>query len=142
MREQNDKEKNMEEFINDYGMWLAKSGFFDLDTIHNFYDMYISSVARLDDNEYTVLTVIPRDNMELYASFDFEQSLFEEFVSQIPSEKREIVIKHLQTPPFCYEPSCEAESFGITFSAFLGTKVLTNPITKEQYIPLKIKSFQ
>ncbi len=121
----------------DYGIWCVRNGI-KQDVLQNFYNCYITYVGRLEDNVFTFMTVVKKDE-ELLASFDFEMSLFEDFMKQVPDKLKEKVKIAIRKSPFRYIANSEEESFPLNFSAYLSGKIQRNE--NEEYLPLKVKEF-
>lgn len=121
----------------DYGIWCVRNGI-KQDVLQNFYNCYITDVGRLEDNLFTFMTVVKRDE-ELLASFDFEMSLFEDFMKQVPDKLKEKVKIAIRKSPFRYIANSKEESFPLNFSAYLSEKIQRNE--NEEYLPLKVKEF-
>lgn len=121
----------------DYGIWCVRNGI-NSETPQYFYSCYVEEVARLDDDTFTFMAVI-RKNEEFLASFDFNISLFEEFMKQVPEGLKETVNNHIRKSPFRYIANDESESFSLRFVAFLSEYVIRNE--NEDYLPLSVKEF-
>lgn len=147
---QNDWEKTFEllspmAFINphifnykfDYGIWCRRNGI-NSEVLQNFYNCYITDVMRLEDNMFSFMAVVKRDE-ELLASFDFDISLFGDFMKQIPEKLKNKVETAIRKSPFRYIANNKEESFSLTFSAYLTEEIQRNE--NEEYLPLKVKKF-
>jgi len=121
----------------DFGIWCIKSGM-RKDTILHFIDCEVGPIGRVDETKYTFSLSMP-EGIGCLASFDFYKNDFDAFISQVPSDKKDIVKNSLTRQPFMYSPTKESESFRIDFSAVLGSEVEENE--EEIFIPLKVKSF-
>ncbi len=120
----------------DYGIWCAKQGMFQ--NLQYFYNCYISDVGRLGDDKFTFLATIKKEE-ELLASFDFDISLFEDFMNQVPNHLKNKVRNFVRNSPFKYEANNEEESFPLNFSAYLSKETIKNE--NEIYLPLIVKEF-
>lgn len=76
---------------------------------------------------------------ELLAYFDFDISLFDVFLSQIPEHLRDTVRKAVRTNPFIYTAETEQDSFPLSFSAYLSEHVIQNEA--EYFLPLNVTEF-
>ncbi len=124
----------------DYGIWCLKNGMYEGEgSLQFFYNCYITYVARVEDNLYTFMAVIKRGDEELLASFDFDISLIENFMKQIPDNLKYEVKEGITKNPFRYEAKSKEESFPLSFSAYLSDTVVRNE--NEDYIPLIVKEF-
>lgn len=121
----------------DYGLWCIQNGI-NSDVIQYFYDCKILDIFRLEDNLFSFTTVLKREE-ELFASFDFDITLFEDFMLQVPKDFKDVVRNSIRKSPFKYIAKTEEESFPISFSACLAEVAIQNE--NEVYIPLKVKSF-
>jgi hypothetical protein len=127
-------------YVQDYGLRCAKSGL-PLDIIHRFMDAYIGDVAKLNEDSYSISVTVLADDEEYYASFDFDRSLFETFLSQVPEEKKMAVKWALTNQPFIYRTECEEDSFTVSFLAVLGTEICQSSNGMEEFLPFTITSF-
>ena len=121
----------------DYGIWCIRNGI-KQDVLQNFYNCYITDVRRLEDNMFTFIAVVKRDE-ELLASFDFDMSLFEDFMKQVPDKLKEKVKNSIRKSPFRYIANSKEESFTLNFSAYISEKIQRNE--NEEYLPLRVKKF-
>ncbi|MGB8453162.1 MAG: hypothetical protein WCD89_12645 [Anaerocolumna sp.] len=121
----------------DYGIWCIKNGIAQ-DILQCFYSCYITDVVKLDENTFTFMSVIQRE-VELLASFDFDISLFQIFMDQVPGHLKDRVQKSLRMYPFKYTTEYCRDSFPLNFEAVLSKHVIKN--NKEHYLPLKVKRF-
>ena len=121
----------------DFGLWCIKAGF-PPDSIQHFIDCGVGQIGKVDENTYTFTLGIPTEEMCL-ASFDFDKKLFEAFLQQVPSDKRDHVKFSLTHQPFCYTPRNESELLRIDFSATLGSQAVDNG--DEVFVPLRVQSF-
>ncbi len=124
-------------FKPDYGIWCLRNGIMG-DEKQFFYNCYITDVARLEDNLFTFIAVIKKDE-ELMASFDFDISLFESFMEQVPDKLKDTVRNSIRKSPFRYQAKSKSESFPLNFVAYLTNEVINNK--NEEYLPLRVKEF-
>ena len=122
----------------DYGIW-CKNNLQNYQMLQNFYDCYIIDIARLDDNTFTFSAIIKMNGIEYIASFDFDISLFDDFMRQVPEYLSKKVKDYLRKSPFHYVINNKDESFSVKFSAGLSDVVLKNE--NEHYIPFVVKRF-
>ncbi len=128
---------NLFNYKPDYGIWCIRNGI-SQDTLQNFYNCYITDIARLEDNLFTFIAVVKKDE-ELLASFDFDISIFEDFMKQIPEKLKDKVKTSISKSPFRYIANSKEESFPLSFSAYLSNRVQKNE--NEDYLPLIVKKF-
>lgn len=121
----------------DYGIWCIRNGIMP-DTRQYFYDCCIVEAARLSMDKFSIMAVVKKEE-ELTASFDFDDSLFEEFVEQVPNELKETVRNNLEMHPFKYVAKSADESFTVSFIASLTENVIRNSM--EDFLPLKVEAF-
>lgn len=128
---------NVFNFKQDFGIRLLKSGY-DIKTEICFYNAWIGSLGRVNDDLFTLsLTVLFGD--DCIGTFDFTREMFEDFLAQVPIDKKELIRNSLTAFPFKYHTMCKSESFEVSFSAMLSEKLYINE--NESYIPLNIKKF-
>lgn len=121
----------------DYGLWCIRRGIMP-EQVQIFDNCHIIEVARLSLNELSIIAIIEKDE-ELMANFDFDDSLFEVFMEQVPNKFKETVRDCLNIAPFKYVANSEAESFTVSFVARLTEKVIRNDM--EDFLPLEILAF-
>ncbi|WRS26381.1 hypothetical protein U6B65_08440 [Oscillospiraceae bacterium MB08-C2-2] len=121
----------------DYGIWCIENGI-EQDLLQCFYNCYITNVVKLDENTFTFMSALQR-GVELLASFDFDISLLQGFMQQIPGFLKETVQNSLSMYPFKYSAEDSGESFSLNFEAVLSEYVIPNSM--EHYLPLKVKRF-
>ncbi len=124
-------------YKNDFGLWCIKQGITQ-DILQKFSNCYINDIYRLSDSKFTFLAVIQKDE-ELLASFDFDDSLFDDFMNQVPNYLKDKVRNSIRNSPFKYITNTEEESFPLKFVACLSDKVIKNE--NETYLPLIVKEF-
>ena len=124
-------------YLPDYGIWCIRNGK-GPEVVQYFYNCHITDIARLDDNTFTIMAVIKED-AELLASFDFDISLFDSFLGQVPEALKDTVRRAVRQSPFKYITETEQDSFPLSFSARLGEAVFKNG--NEDYLPLKVVEF-
>lgn len=124
-------------YKNDFGLWCIKKGI-SKDILQQFSNCYINDIYRLSDSKFTFLATIKKDE-ELLASFDFDNSLFEDFMKQVPNHLKDKVRNSIRNSPFKYVTSNKEESFPLKFVACLSEKVIKNE--NEIYLPLIVKKF-
>lgn len=122
----------------DYGIWCIRNGI-KQGVLQNFYNCYITDVVRLEDNLFTFMSVVKKDEKLLLASFDFDMSLFEDFMKQVPDKLKEKVKIAIRKSPFRYMANNKEESFPLNFSAYISEKIQRNE--SEEYLPLIVKKF-
>lgn len=126
---------NIFNYCLDYGLWCVQNG---ITGVQYFYNCYIEEVRRLDDNTFTFMATVKREE-ELLASFDFDITLFEMFMAQVPEQFKSKVRNYVRQSPFKYMAETEQDSFPLCFSARLSETVYRNK--NEDYLPLKVIEF-
>lgn len=119
----------------DYGLWCIRNG---ITGIQYFRNCYILDVSRLDDTTFTFTVAVEKEE-ELLASFDFDISLFEMFMEQVPKHFKSKVRNYVRQSPFKYIAETEQDSFPLCFSACLSETIYRNK--NEEYLPLKVIEF-
>ena len=104
-----------------------------------FMGTYPNVLAKINDNTYSFSSVITFEEKECFATFDFDNLLLDDFIKQIPDNKKESVSKAISNLPFKVHFEAEEESFKVMFKAKLGEVIYNN--SSERYIPLKVVSF-
>lgn len=121
----------------DYGIWCIRNEIAQ-DILQCFYSCYIIDVAKLDENTFTFMSVIQRE-IELLASFDFNISMFQDFMHQAPDYLKHRIQTSLTMYPFRYVAENGRDSFPLNFEAVLSKHVIKN--NKKHYLPLRVKRF-
>lgn len=124
-------------YKNDFGLWCIKKGITQKE-LQKFSNCYINDIYRLSDSKFTFLATITKEE-ELLASFDFDNSLFEDFINQVPNHLKDKVRNSIRNSPFKYITNNEQESFPLNFLACLSNNVIKNE--NEIYLPLIVKKF-
>lgn len=123
----------------DFGLYLLKSGWNKQITLH-FIGAWVNFVAKLNDQNYTLVSSIKFDEDQVYAaSFDFDIDLFDEFISALPNSRQDSIIEGLSNQPFSMHFDKET-TFEIIIHAKFGSKVYTNK--NESYLPFEVTKFE
>ena len=122
----------------DFGLLCIENGM-KPNELQIFFNCRVLDIFRIDDNLFTINSIIIENNEEFLASFDFDISLFEEFMEQVPTNLKDIVKKSIRMAPFKYLTTSEDETFKINFKAYLTEYVIKNG--NEDYLPFKIVEF-
>lgn len=128
---------NIFNFKPDFGIRLLKSGYGIEKEIY-FLNAWIGSLGRVNDDLFTLSLTVPFDD-DCMGTFDFTRDLFEDFLKQVPIDKKELIRGNLTAFPYKYHTTCKSESFEVSFSAVLSERLYTNE--NESYIPLNINEF-
>lgn len=120
-------------YLPDYGLCCLKLGIANVD--HCFYGIWIDSIIRMNDFEYTISSVC----FDYQVSFDFTKNQLSEFLMHIPLNKREIVVRSLFCYPFKYSAESQEECFALDIRARIGKEIQSNE--NEDYLPLEVVDF-
>ncbi len=124
-------------FKPDFGLRLLKLGWKKKDK-HYFLGAWLNNLAKLDENTYTFTSGISYGG-ECLGSFDFDKSLLNDFIKQIPDSKRDGIVTSISNAPFKVDFPTSESSFKIAFQCEIGDKVYNNE--NEIYCPLKVIEF-
>lgn len=124
-------------FKPDFGIKLLKIGW-KKGTQHYFLGTWLNCLSKLDEDNYTFTSVIPYDG-DCLGSFDFNKNLLDDFIKQIPYDKKNIVLNSIKNAPFMINFPTEESSFEISFECELQDEIIEN--LNEKYCPLKITKF-
>lgn len=121
----------------DFGIRLLKTGFKPNDKQY-FLGVWLNSVGKLDDDYYTFSCGISYGD-DCIGTFDFHKSHFDDFLMQIPINKRENTKRALTHAPFKAHYVTQEESYEVAFECELGTKVIE--LEHDIFCPLNINLF-
>ncbi|MBP1631451.1 MAG: hypothetical protein H6Q15_2344 [Bacteroidetes bacterium] len=124
-------------FKPDFGIRLMKTGWVKGNKYY-FLGTWLNNLGKLDESNYTFVSGIPYGG-DCLGSFDFHRDLLDDFISQIPENKKKKVINALTHAPFRIDFSTEEDSFEVAFQCELGDDVYNNE--NEIYCPLKVTEF-
>jgi hypothetical protein len=124
-------------FKPDFGLRLLKTGWKKEDT-HHFLGAWVTNLAKLDENTYTFNSGIPYGG-DCLGAFDFDKKLLNDFISQIPENKRANIVSSISRAPFKVDFQTEESSFEVSFQCHLGDEVFNNG--NEKYCPLNVITF-
>jgi len=123
----------------DLGIRMLKLGV-QPNITHNFYNAKISDVTKINEKYYSFsLGGAFFEGEECLGTFDFERSLFDNFMSQVPQDKKGKVLFALTKQPFRYDTKSEEESFGVSFLAVLSYKLEKGK--DELFMPFLVEEF-
>lgn len=131
------KNPHLAHYVPDYGIWCLRNGI-GPHVVQCFYNCYINEIAKLDEATFTFIAIVQREE-ELMASFDFDISLFDAFMEQVPEHLKDIVRNAVRRSPFKYATKKEQDSFPLNFTAYLSDAIIKNE--NEEYLPLQVKEF-
>ncbi len=121
----------------DLGIRLLKWGIPSDMRLH-YIDAKILDVAKINEEYYSFSLGVFFEE-ECLATFDFNKCLFNEFLNQVPIDKKSNVKALLTGQPFKYLTEREADSFGVSFSAVPSYK-LEHGID-EVFMPFLVQEF-
>lgn len=124
-------------FRPDLGIRLHKSRWKN-GTKHYFWGTWVNNFAKVDENTYSFTSVIPYGE-ECLGSFDFDKELFNDFLNQIPKDKRDKIELGISRAPFHMAFMTQEESFEVYIQSELLGKIYNNG--DEKFCPLKVTEF-
>ncbi len=124
-------------FKPDFGLRLLKLGWKKEDKYY-FLGTWLNNLAKLDENNYTFTSGIPYGG-ECLGSFDFDKSLLNDFIKQIPDNKRDNILASISNAPFKVDFPTNESSFEVSFQCEIGDKIYNNG--NEKYCPLRVIEF-
>jgi hypothetical protein len=126
------------EFLPDFGLSYLKLGG-DRNAEFDFAGTEVNLVARVDENTFTLTSVIGGEDDAYLGSFNFPRSLYEEFLSCVPAGARDKVRTALSEEPY-FIVFTKEDNFELIIHAGLGGGIHTNE--DEQYFPLTVTGFE
>jgi hypothetical protein len=124
-------------FRPDLGIRLHKTGWAN-GTKHYFLGTWVIFLAKIDENTYSFTSVIPYGE-ECLGSFDFDKQLFNDFLDQIPEDKKDKIKWEISRAPFQMDFITQEESFEVYIQSELLDENYNNG--DEKYCPLKVIEF-
>ena len=121
----------------DLGLKLLKTGFGKGVSIH-YLGVWLNNLAKLDEKNYTFSSIIPFGE-DCLGSFDFDKKLLNNFIDQIPDNKKDKIVSSITQAPFKIKFPTKEDSFKISFQCVLGEIIHNNG--NEEYCPLRVTGF-
>jgi hypothetical protein len=128
---------HLTDFLPDFGLSFLKTGAEKNSEFH-FAGTWVNLVARVDDDTYTLTSVIGGEDDAYLGSFYFSAGQFEQFLSCIPERVREQVTTAVSEQPYFIVFTRE-DSFELIIHARFSGVIRTNE--DEQYFPLTVINF-
>jgi len=125
-------------FKPDFGFHLKRIGF-DNTTENTFMGLWVNHIAKVSEEIYSLASYLPFEDQTYCASFDFDKSLFQNFLDEVPDEKKEKVKRALSNYPFKFAPQTKEESINIGIVAKLSETMEFGK--SEAFVPFIIKGF-
>lgn len=122
----------------DFGLHLKKMGLGHEDVVTHFLMEHIQSIARVNDNLYTIISYMAFGDDEYATSFDFDQDRYEQFLALLPEAERTSIRQALSEQPYIAHFS-EDNNLMFNITAQIGDKVFSNE--NEEYLPFIVDSF-
>ena len=119
----------------DFGLWFLKTGM-RIDSNIYFPCASVGFIARLSDNEYSIVLNFGTKEDALAISFDFDTDKCNQLINIAPEPQKTILIKKLSSYPF---KTVLDDPILVTIKAVLGSTVHSND--EEDYIPLIVQEF-
>lgn len=123
------------EYQPDYGVFVRKIGAIDGFKFIAL-DVHASFIAKVADNQYTTMTVVPGDT-DCLASLYFDEQQYQKLLSFQRLHIQSTLLRGLQQMP--YYVSLEADEMLFGVSATLSNEVIDN--NEESYIPFVVDEF-
>lgn len=121
----------------DFGIRLLKTGA-KLGDKQYFLGIWLNTIAKLDEDNYSFSCGVPFGE-DCIGTFDFNKSLLENFLKQIPEDKRKKTKNALSHAPFKEIYNTQEESYEVAFECELSTKIIE--MEHDIFCPLIIKEF-
>ncbi len=126
------------DFLPDFGLSYLKLGG-DRNAEFDFVGTEVNLVARVDENTFTLTSVIGGEDDAYLGSFNFPRDRYEEFLSCVPAAARDKVRTALSEEPY-FIVFTKEDNFEIIIHAGLSGGIRTND--DEQYYPLTVTRFE
>lgn len=123
-------------FKSDFGLSLTKIGVTEKSDLH-FIPMGIPTIAKIEDDLYSVFVDIENGDKYYATSFDFDTDRFEQLMSLILPSKSEEIRYALKRQP--YKIHLKKDVPEVNIHARLGCSIISNP--DEDYRPLEVIKF-
>ncbi|MDM1503938.1 type I restriction enzyme HsdR N-terminal domain-containing protein [Myroides marinus] len=127
----------LKDFDPDFGIHLLKLGV-PLDTIFYFIPIFVQNIAKVNDELYTIYSVVNYGE-DYGISLDFGKDKLEEFINCVPIVLRDYIRKKLKNAPYHANFNSLDEMFPISVGAKRGARIIKN--NNETYIPFEITQF-
>lgn len=124
------------DFLPDFGLTILKTNLQNTKT-WIFSDVGTNLILKVDDDNYTFMTVVKYGENRYGLSFDFDKSLYPSFLSLINPLISKRISEELKKNPF--HSNLAPEEIRIGVIAVMGDKVVSNEF--EEFLPFKIKEF-
>ncbi len=129
---------HLADFLPDFGLSYLKLGA-DRHAEFDFAGTWVNLVARVDENTFTLTSVIGGEDDAYLGSFNFPRDRYEEFLSCVPPGVLEKVRTAISEEPYFIVFTRE-DNFELIIHARLGGGIRTNE--DEQYYPLAVTGFE
>jgi hypothetical protein len=126
------------DFLPDFGLSYLKLGG-DRNAEFDFAGTEVNLVARVDENTFTLTSVIGGEDDAYLGSFNFPRDRYEEFLSCVPAAAQDKVRTALSEEPY-FIVFTKEDNFEIIIHAGLSGGIRTNE--DEQYFPLIVTGFE
>lgn len=120
----------------DFGLAMLKFAM-NMDMDFYFYGAWVNSIAKIEDELYSIVSVIKFDEDAFTASFDFNKEQYYDFLDKIPQNWKQLIETALSRMP--YYIHFNKQSFVIGIQATYTENVISND--NEDYLPLKVVEF-
>jgi hypothetical protein len=129
---------HLSDFLPDFGLSYLKLGG-DRNAVFDFAGTEVNLVARVDENTFTLTSVIGGEDDAYLGSFNFPRDRYEEFLSCVPAGAQDKVRTALSEEPY-FIVFTKEDNFELIIHAQLGGGIHTNE--DEQYFPLTATGFE
>ncbi|MEZ8159237.1 type I restriction enzyme HsdR N-terminal domain-containing protein [Vibrio splendidus] len=125
------------EYNPDYGVYLKKIGAVE-DCKFSAMAVHSKFIAKVADNQYTTMTVVPGD-IDCLVSFYFDEERYQQLLSILPVDLVELLHRGLRQMPYYVSlDNCDDEfMFGV--NSTISDQVIEN--NEESYIPFIVDEF-
>ncbi|WP_020586088.1 type I restriction enzyme HsdR N-terminal domain-containing protein [Desulfobacter curvatus] len=125
------------EYKPDYGVYIKKVGAVE---DFKFIAMAVHSkfIAKVSDNQYTTMTVVPGD-IDCMVSFYFDEERYQQLLSILPDHLGELLQHGLRQMPYYVSLDNSDEEFMFGVSSTISEQVIEN--NEESYIPFIVDEF-
>ena len=128
----------VEDFLPDFGLSYLKLGA-DRNAEFDFAGTEVNLVARVDENTFTLTSIIGGEDDAYLGSFNFPRDRYEEFLLCVPPIAQDKVRTAISEEPY-FIVFTKEDNFELIIRARLGGGIHTNE--DEQYFPLTVTGFE
>ena len=125
-------------FHPDFGIHLFRLGI-EKEHENFFAGFWINSIAKIENDKYSLMSNLLIENQTFFASFDFDVKLYESLLAILPDNRKNTVQEGLSRFPFFLHFSGKSESMFISVKAHLQGELIESK--KQIFMPFIVTEF-